>query len=155
MKLLEGLQQEPITYLDLSYYVSVPTGTLVKDVVQQLRTSKRNCSLVLQDGKLVGIFTDRDVLRKVVARPELWEQAVDDVMTTDVLTIDEGATAAAAMALMDRHHFRNVPVVRPNGEVVGNFTHYSVVKFLADTFPTEIYNRAPDHTRFARKQHGG
>lgn len=155
MNLFEGLQQEPITHLDLSYYCTSPIGTPVEDVVEQLRSSKRNCSLILHEGKLMGIFTDRDVLRKVVDRPELWEQAIDQVMTRDVLTIAEGATAAEAMTIMDRHHFRNVPVVRDNGEVVGNFTHYSVVKFLADTFPTEIYNRAPDHTRVARKQHGG
>lgn len=155
MKLLEGLQQEPITQLDLSYYCSAHTGTPVKDVVELLRSSKRNCSLILQDGKLMGIFTDRDILRKVVDRPDLWEQAIDHVMTTDVLTINEGATAAEAMVIMDRHHFRNVPVVRANGEVVGNFTHYSVVKFLADTFPTEIYNRALEDTRAARRQHGG
>lgn len=155
MKLLEGLQQEPITHLDLSYYCSAPAGALVKDVVEELRSNKRNCSIILKDGRLVGIFTDRDVLRRIVDRPELWEHAVDEVMTTNVLTIDESATAAEAMSLMDQHHFRNVPVVRANGELVGNFTHYSVVKFLADTFPTEIYNRAPDHTRFARRQHGG
>lgn len=155
MKLLEGLQQEPITHLDLSFYCTAQAGTPVKDVVETLRSNKRNCSLILKEGKLMGIFTDRDVLRRVVDRPELWEQAVDIVMTRDVLTIDESATAAEAMSLMDHHHFRNVPVVRANGEVVGNFTHYSVVKFLADTFPTEIYNRAPDHTRVARRQHGG
>jgi predicted transcriptional regulator len=155
MKLLEGLQQEPITHLDLSYYCTAPAGAAVKDVVETLRQSKRNCSLILEDDKLMGIFTDRDILRKVVDRPELWEQAIDQVMTREVLTIDESATAAEAMAIMDRFHFRNVPVVRANGEVVGNFTHYSIVKFLADTFPTEIYNRAPDHTRVARRQHGG
>ena len=82
--------------------ITAPAGAPVKDVVETLRQSKRNCSLILKDGKLMGIFTDRDILRKVVDRPELWEQAIDQVMTREVLTIAESATAAEAMAIMDR-----------------------------------------------------
>ncbi len=98
---------------------------------------------MLRDGRLVGIFTDRDILRKVVEHPETWDQPIATVMTPNPRTLDEKATAAEALALMNQLHVRNVPVVRSNGEVVGNFTPYAIVRFLADTFPVTIYNRPP------------
>ncbi len=155
MRLLDTLQHEPITSLDLSYYITVSTDTPVRDVVEALRQSKRNCALVLQDGRLVGIFTDRDVLRKVVDSPEIWDRPIETVMTPNPQALDEEATAAEALSLMERLHVRNVPVVRSNGEVVGNFTPYAIVRFLADTFPVTIYNRPPDPKRVARRQYGG
>jgi CBS domain-containing protein len=154
MTLLQSLHNEPITRLDLSYYCTVSAGTSVLEVIEQMRTSKRNCALVTQDNRLVGIFTDRDILRKVVDRPDLWADPVDGFMTSTVQMVAADTHAADAMALMDINHVRNVPVVSANGEVVGNFTNYAVVKFLADTFPTEIYNRPPEPNRFAHRRHG-
>jgi CBS domain-containing protein len=155
MKLLDTLQHEPITSLDLSYYITVATDTPVREVVQALRQSKRNCALVLRDEQLVGIFTDRDVLRKVVDHPEIWDRPIETVMTPNPEALDEKATAAEALALMKRLHVRNVPVVRSSGEVVGNFTPYAIVRFLADTFPVTIYNRPPDPKRVPRREYGG
>lgn len=155
MKLLQGLQHEPITSFNLTSYETIAVGATVQDVLQQLRAGKHNSGLIVQDGRLVGIFTDRDAVRQIVDRPALWEQPIENVMTTAVQTVDENATAAEALDVMERYHVRNVPVLRANGEVLGNFTYASVVQFLADTFPIEIYNRPPDHTRFARRQHGG
>lgn len=155
MKLLDTLQHEPITSLDLSYYITVSADTTVRAVLQALRQSKRNCALVLRDGRLVGIFTDRDILRKVVEHPETWDQPIATVMTPNPRTLGENATAAEALSLMNQLHVRNVPVVRADGEVVGNFTPYAIVRFLADSFPVTIYNRPPDPKRVARRPYGG
>ncbi len=154
MTLLQSFHDEPITRLDLSYYCTVPAGTPVSDVMEQMRTSKHNCALITREGRLAGIFTDRDILRKVVDRPDLWGNPIDDFMTTTVYKVAADANAADAMAIMDINQVRNVPVVGPQGEVVGNFTHYAVVKFLADTFPADIYNLPPEPQRFARRRHG-
>lgn len=154
MTLLQSFHTEPITRLDLSYYCTVPAGTPVTDVIEQMRASKRNCVLVTQENRLVGIFTDRDVLRKVVDRPDLWGNPIEDFMTSTVQKVAADTHAADAMALMDLNQVRNIPVVGANGEVVGNFTYYAVVRFLADTFPADIYNRPPEPKRFARRRHG-
>ncbi len=154
MTLLQSFHTELITRLDLSFYCTVPAGTPVIDVIENMRVSKRNCVLVTRDDRLVGIFTDRDVLRKVVDRPDLWGNPVDDFMTSAVPKVDADTHAADAMALMDLKQVRDVPVVGAGGEVVGNFTYYSVVNFLADTFPADIYNRPPEPNRFAHRRHG-
>ncbi len=119
-----------------------------------MRDSQHNCAFVLKEDKLIGIFTDRDLLRKVVHRPETWEDAVDAYMTADPLVLSAEATAAEALTLMHKHHFRNVPVINAQGGVVGNLTHYSLLELLAASFPTEVYNRPPDSSVSSSRRHG-
>ena len=69
--------------------------------------------LVLQDGRLRGLFSERDLMKRVVLQkldPE--RTPVADVMTTAVATIDELATIEDAMAAMQTHNCRHLPVTR-------------------------------------------
>jgi len=153
MSLRQSLQTEPITHFDLSHYCEVASGATLRQVIQTLRDCQHNCAFVLKEGRLVGIFTDRDILRKVVHRPEIWDEAVDAYMTTTLMVLSAGASAAEALALMHKHHFRNVPVVNAEGGVVGNLTHYSLLELLAASFPEEVYNRPPDDS-ISNRRHG-
>jgi len=87
MSLENDLQQEQVIHLDVSKYTEVTSGTSVKDTIEQMRRENNNCALVTQNGTLAGIFTDRDLLRKVVTSPETWDNPIDDVMTTSPITV--------------------------------------------------------------------
>ncbi|MCO6453636.1 MAG: CBS domain-containing protein [Caldilineales bacterium] len=154
MALLDGLKHEPLNSFDLTRFCTATSETSVLDVLDSMRKEKRNCTFVVDGNRLVGILTDRDVLRKVVDDASLWEGPVSAIMTPDPLTVGEFDSAADAMQLMHAHKFRNVPVVRANGEVLGNFTYYAVMTMLADTFPVDIYNRPPDPAQVTRRRHG-
>lgn len=154
MTLLQSFHNEPITRLDLSFFGTAASGTPVRAVIEQMRSGKYNCVLVIRDNRTAGIFTDRDVLLKVVDRPDVWDEPVDNFMTAAPFVVTASSHASDAMSIMDQYHVRNVPVVSADGEVVGNFTPYAVMKFLADTFPADIYNRPPEPKRFARRRHG-
>jgi CBS domain-containing protein len=103
-----------------------------------------NCALITQNGMIKGIFTDRDVLRKVVDAPAAWDSPIDTVMTPDPVTVNANDPADNALGIMDDHHFRNVPVLDKDGQVIGNLTHYAIIKYLADRFPESVYNLPPD-----------
>lgn len=154
MTLEQDLQTEQVIHLDLSEYTVVESDTPVREVVNQMRTDDRNCALVVENGKLVGIFTDRDVLRKVVDAPETWERPIRELMTPAPKTVAPNAAVREALDLMHTGHFRNVPAVDEAGHVVGNLTHYSVICFLADRFPEEIYNLPPEPERFPHARDG-
>jgi CBS domain-containing protein len=55
---------------------------------------------------------------------------------------------------MDEKHFRNVPVVNDNGQVIGNLTHHAIIKYLADRFPESVYNLPPDPDRVTSNRDG-
>jgi CBS domain-containing protein len=72
------------------------------------------------NGALLGIFTERDLMLRVVqqGRSPL-ETKVRDVMTTEVKTSPEDAAASEAMSLMLSHHLRHLPIVGSEGQVLG------------------------------------
>jgi len=149
------LLAEKVAHLDLTSYVQVEAGTSVRDAINQMRNAGHNCALIVADGKLTGIFTDRDVLRKVVDHPEVWRRPVDEVMTRDPRTVDDQQPAADALKMMDDLNFRNIPVVAANGALRGNLTHFSLIHYLADLYPEEVYNLPPEPDQFGDTREGG
>ncbi len=154
MSLERDLRAEPVSSLDLSVYTTVESGTLVREVMEQMRERQTGCALVLRDDRLVGIFTERDVLTRVIDRPETWEAPVERVMTPGPATVEPSAPVAAGLRFMNQGHFRNVPVVEADGSVKGNLTHYAILKFFSDRFQSEIYNLPPDPDQVPKTPEG-
>jgi CBS domain-containing protein len=86
------------------------------EVMNELRIG----SLVVIDGEeLVGIFTERDVLRRVVAAcGDPRTTLVSEVMTRDLVTVEPATSLAIAMSLVTEHRCRHLPVVE-DGRLVG------------------------------------
>lgn len=132
MNMVEHFNIQEVSRLDLSRYSRVAAGTTVRETIETLTTSGRNCAFVLDSSRLVGLFTDRDVLTKVVDTPDCWDTPIESVMTAEPYTIGPVSTAMDALRLMNSHHVRNVPVLKDDATVVGNLTHFSLMG-LADT----------------------
>lgn len=74
---------------------------------------------VLHKGKLVGIFSERDLMRRVVAEGrDPRSTCLAEVMTDDPLTINMNEDLGNCMALMRRHNFRHLPVCH-EGQLIG------------------------------------
>src|SRR5438128_1513429 len=100
MSLERDLRAERVAYLDLSYFSLVESGTPVGAVLERMRSAGHGCALITQEGRLVGIFTERDVLQKVVDRPETWDQPVETVMTPQPDAVRPSEPVAAALRSM-------------------------------------------------------
>jgi CBS domain-containing protein len=75
--------------------------------------------IVLDGDRPVGIVTDRDLVRRVLARGFPPDARVDGVMTVPVFTIDADADVHEAYRLLRAHGVRRLPVVRDGGRFVG------------------------------------
>lgn len=92
---------------------------------------------VMQDGRLKGIFTERDALRIFVATRRNPDQTnLADVMTGDPSTIAPDATPEEAMHLMSAGNFRHVPVVDGDGRVLGVLSQRDLLADEADLAET-------------------
>jgi CBS domain-containing protein len=147
MSLEKDLQYEQVVHLDVSDYTQIKLGTSVKDTVAQMRRENNNCAIVIQNGNPVGIFTERDLLNRVIGAAAAWDGPIDDVMTKSPATVRTNDPAYSALEIMEKNHCRNVPVVDKSGAVIGNLTHYAIIKYLADRFPSIIYNLPPEPNR--------
>jgi CBS domain-containing protein len=99
-------------------------------------------SLVVLDGeKLVGIITERDILRAVADGLDLAGTVVADVMSTDVVTVEPDASLSEAARMMAHRWIRHLPVMR-GGTLVGVLSQRDVVGVFAalwrdDAVPVE------------------
>ena len=169
MDLQTDLKTEHVSHLVVSSFSQVPVGTSIRDTLAQMRADRQVVCLVIDDGaaaageksddgsqtQLVGIFTERDVMRKVIDAPGMLDRPVDEVMTPNPITIGPDASAADALRLMDENHFRNLPIVDKDGRLLGNMTHQAIIQYLADRYPVEVLNRPIDPELFPRRAEGG
>jgi CBS domain-containing protein len=87
--------------------------------VQVMCTNRVGALLVELEGRVVGILSERDVmLRVVLAQRAASSTTVDDVMTSDVVSVDVDSESEEAMALMTERRVRHLPVL-DHGSVTG------------------------------------
>ena len=103
---------------DSSVYKVAP-GVTVFDGLKVLSDYGVGAILVMEDDKLVGVFSERDYTRKIALMGlNSRETPVSDIMTRDVITVGPQSRTRECMALMSQHKIRHLPVV-DKGEVLG------------------------------------
>jgi CBS domain-containing protein len=101
-------------------FFHVEEGETVAAVVRRMAELSVGAIMVIGGGELRGVFSERDLMRRVVLEGRDPERTpVAGVMTTTVATIQESATVEQAMEAMERHGCRHLPVMR--GEEVAGF----------------------------------
>jgi len=99
--------------------VSVAPRTPVAECVRQMNEHRIGAMLVMDSGELLGIFTERDALTRVLGTGlDPGTTAVSDVMTRQPITVTPTTTLEEAMAIVTRERVRHLPVVQ-GGKVVG------------------------------------
>ena len=99
---------------------SVEEGDSVAVVVRRMAELSVGAIMVMGGGELRGVFSERDLMKRVVLEGRDPERtAVDQVMTTSLATIEDSATVEQAMEAMETHGCRHLPVMR--GGVVAGF----------------------------------
>lgn len=107
---------------------SVPSNTTVFDTLKLLSDKDIGAVVVMDEGDLVGIFSERDYVRQAVKDVEtIKHRPVSDYMTREVITIKPEETVKDCMLMMTTHHIRHLPVM--DGEkLAGIITIGDVVK---------------------------
>ncbi len=92
----------------------------VMDAVRTMHEEHIGAIAVVDNNRLIGIFSERDLMNRVVLqRRDPDNTVVGDVMTSPVITIQRTATADDALKLMDEKHIRHLPVVNTDGKLAG------------------------------------
>jgi len=100
--------------------VTVPATATVMDAIRTMAGAKVGSVVVVDGGRLEGIFSERDVmLRVVLERRDSERTQVREVMTSPVQTISRGATGDDALKVMFQEHIRHLPIIDDKGNVLG------------------------------------
>lgn len=146
------LLQEPLTLLPSRPPLAMAETATVKDAMQAMKRRHRGCVLITEDGTirspLIGIFTERDVLLKIIdsgRNPATVPLA--EVMTSDPESLPIDAKLAWALNMMSVGGFRHLPVTDQRGWPAFIISVRDIVEFLVESFPSEILNLPPDFGR--------
>ena len=131
MNIAEALAATPVSELDLTRYVEVSPTTTVAATVDTMNGAARSLACVVSEDKLVGVFTQRDYLMRVIGRSRVWDSPITEEMTRSVRTITLDQTAADGMAIMNDWWVRSVPVLASDETLAGNLSYYELMSRIA------------------------
>ena len=128
--------------MEASKVLTASPDATVRGVAQEMATKKVGAAMVVEDGRLVGIFTERDAVFRVLARgldPDRTRLA--EVMTASPRTIDPEDTFGYALNIMHENGFRHLPVIR-DGKPVGIVSARSALDPDLEEFVSEAQRRS-------------
>ncbi len=91
---------------------SLSPGSSVFDALKELAAHDVGAMMVMQDGKLLGVFSERDYTRKIaLAGKSSKDTKVRDIMTAEVVTVKPSTSTPDCMSLLSQKKIRHLPVV--------------------------------------------
>ena len=98
---------------------SISPEATVFEALEALASHEIGAIVVVEDGALIGIVSERDYARKVILKDKSSKQTkVSEIMTREVITVAPGDRVESCMELMQRHHIRHLAVVE-SGVIIG------------------------------------
>jgi CBS domain-containing protein len=154
MDLARNLIIESVSRLNPLTPVTAPPTRTAAEAAALMRENHTSCVLVCDQGKLVGIFTERDLVLKVMAKGRPLTTALKDCMTAQPATVQAKEPIGVALRKMQSGGYRHLPVVGEDGQPVGYITVNRIVHYLVEHFPSTIYNLPPSPDLISHAREG-
>jgi IMP dehydrogenase len=120
--------------------VSIDVNSSVDDAIRSMHARKISALMVMENGKSVGIFTERDVVRSYIASngKNFKEISVRDSMIKDLIVAVPDEDLHEVSATMVEKNIRHLPVVE-NGKVIGMLSIRDIIQTQVTKLTTEIH----------------
>jgi CBS domain-containing protein len=148
-------RQDSVTLLETEDFVCVRPDTPLSEAIERMKRDEGGCVIVCdEEGSIMGIFTERDLLNKVVGQRVDMNSPVRDWMSRSVETLSTDATIGDAVAVMNEKSYRNIPLVK-DGHLIGSISVFDVITYLAESYPKETMNLPPVPAQVMDTPEGG
>jgi len=119
-----------------------------------MKQDEGGCAIVCEGDRVVGIFTERDLLTKIVSQDVDLSTPVSQWMSPVVATLTPSSTIGDAVAIMNEKSYRNIPIVE-DGKLVGSVSVFDVISYLAESYPKATMNLPPNVDQVMDSTDGG
>ena len=146
----------PLSAIDAGEAASLRLGARVAEAVHLIEQPGTSCVMVTdEDGRLVGLITERDLCTRVISKGVDAKTArVEEIMTKNPITLRTDQPLTHALAQMDVGGYRHVPLVDPEARPIGVITARRIINYIAEFFPEEVAVLPPRQTA-PETRHGG
>ena len=142
LTLVAELQKTPVVEV-LSHKASIRSGTSIELVFKKMKEIKVGSIAIVDDkNRLLGIFTDRNILNRVILAKCSINEPIDNVMIKSAHSISSNAMLDQAFVIMYKHNHRYLPVV-DGKDFLGFIEARTFVSFLSEIYGTTISTVAP------------
>ncbi len=136
--------EDPVNSLDLRKPICISGDTSIAVCLEVMKDERIGCLLITENHKLVGIFTERDIIRRIVGKNLSHDEIdVQDYMTRDPDTLMADAPLAFALNYMVVGGYRHVPIVDEANKPEACLSIKDVVKHIGNHYFSEIANLPP------------
>jgi CBS domain-containing protein len=120
--------------------ISVSPNTGVRDAIAKMAEKSAGTALVMDGNKLVGIFSERDFIRKIYLQDKCGKSTkVSEIMSTSLTTVTADTALESCMEIMTEKRIRHLPVL-DGDRVVGIVSIGDIVKHMVNEKDFEIKN---------------
>lgn len=109
--------------------VTIQSNETIENTAKLMTDENVSSVLIIEKDSLVGMLTDRDLRRRCIAKGISTDTAVEKIMTTDLITIEDKTMLSEALVLMTRNQIHHLPVMK-NQKPIGNLSVSDVVRYL-------------------------
>lgn len=148
------VRNDSVSLLETDDYVCIEPGTSLHEAIERMKEDEGGCAIICEAGCIMGIFTERDLISKVIGEEVDKNAPVSRYMTPSVETLSADATIGDAVELMNRKGYRNIPLVR-DGKLSGSISVFDIITYLAESYPKETMNLPPVPAQVMDTQEGG
>src|SRR6266850_1868448 len=134
MDQLANACDQKVSALPTDDYVAVSRFTPLSQAIEAMKKDEGGCVIITDDGRVAGIFTERDLLTKVSAEEVDMQSPIEMWMQSKVETLSPEATIGDAVRLMNERSFRNIPIVK-SGQLCGSVSVFDIITYLAECYP--------------------
>ena len=135
-------RDQRVRVLPTDDYVAVSPYTPLSQAIEAMKNAEDGCVIISDDGRVTGIFTERDLLTKVVGQEVDLNSPISNWMQPSVFTLSPEATIGDAVRLMNERSFRNIPL-EMKGELIGSISVFDIITYLAECYPKSTMNLPP------------
>ena len=148
-------REDSVSSMQTDDYVCIAPSTPLFKAIESMKQDEGGYAIVCAaDGSVVGIFTERDLLTKIVGQELDLNAPVSNWMSPVVATLTPEATIGDAVSIMNDKGYRNVPLVK-NGKLVGSISVFDVISYLAESYPKTTMNLPPNPDQVMETTDGG
>ena len=148
-------RKDSVTLLETDDFVCIRPDTPLSQAIDEMKKDEGGCAIVCNDqGRIVGIFTERDLLTKIVGQQIDMNSPVGDWMSTTVSTLTTDATIGDAVTVMNEKSYRNIPLIKDD-QLIGSISVFDVITYLAESYPKETMNLPPVPAQVMDSPEGG